>query len=305
MWFAFAAVAQSQDYFPLQVGNQWVYRVNWAGQTGNVVVEVTKEATINDQLYAQVRGFEEGPVWLRMSPEGTLYRYNSSSGLEEVWAVFATKEGQTYRTSITPCNSTARVESKTATASLPASDFYGLLEITYPRGNCSDAGLLRELYAPYIGLIERTSDTIAGPRVLRLLYSRTGAITVLSQPETSFGLSITKDDAFLTARLTLRNTAAKPLELNFSSSQRYDFVIRNLKGEQVYQWSATRSFAQVMGSEVVEQGERNWVEQIPLKDNQGTLLPPGFYAVEAYLTHSAVPRYSASVGFEIQPALKP
>lgn len=57
-------------------------------------------------------------------------------------------------------------------------------------------------------------------------------------------------------RLTLHvtNTTPEPVELEFPSSQRYDFAISRLDGESVWHWSAARSFAQVLGTETLPGG---------------------------------------------------
>ena len=290
----------AQDYFPLQIGNQWIYQVGFFGRTQTVTVDIPRAEIVNGQVYSVVRGFPEGEAWLRSNDSGVLYRYNPNAhGAEEVWAMFNTPEGGSYRTAITPCNQTAKVESRSAKASLPASDFVDLLAIKYPVGMCADAGLDSELYAPYIGLVQRTSITFGGPSVMKLMYARLGGVTVLAQPETSFSLSLDNSvyespAPVLTARVTIRNTTPRPLQLRFSSSQRYNLVIRNLQGEEVFNLAATQLFAQVLGEENIAQSERNWVAIVPLT------LRAGLYTVEAYLTTTdAKPRYTATASFEV------
>ncbi len=292
--------ALAQDYFPLQIGNQWIYQVRFLGRTQTVTVDIPRAEIVNGQVYSVVRGFPEGEAWLRVNEAGTLYRYNpSAAGSEEVWAMFNTPEGGIYRTAITPCNQTAKVESRNAKASLPAADFVDLLSIKYPVGICADAGFDSELYAPYIGLVQRTSITFAGPNVMKLMYARLGGVTVLSQPENSFSLSLDNSvyetaAPVLTARITIRNTTAKPLQLRFSSSQRYNLVIRNLQGEEVFNLASTQLFTQELGEENIMQGERNWVAIVPL------VLRAGLYSAEAYLTTSdAKTRYTATTSFEV------
>jgi hypothetical protein len=164
----------AQDFFPLHVGNQWIYQTASFGRTAITVIDIASAETIGDQTYSVVRGFEDGPALLRMSESGTLYRYDRDSKSEVVWAAFATKEGDTYQTGINVCNKTARVESRAAKVSLPAGEFANSFAVRYPAANCADAGLDGEIYAPYVGLVERTSVTIAGPRKMQLIYARVG-----------------------------------------------------------------------------------------------------------------------------------
>jgi len=55
--------------------------------------------------------------------------------------------------------------------------------------------------------------------------------------------------------LHVTNMTDAPLTLEFPSSQRYDFAVARRDGETVWSWSATRSFAQALGSEVLLPGE--------------------------------------------------
>ena len=98
----------------------------------------------------------------------------------------------------------------------------------------------------------------------------------------------------LTARITIRNTTPRPLQLRFSSSQRYNLLIRNSQGDEVFNLAATQLFAQELGEENISNGEKNWVVIMPL------ILRPGLYSAEAYLTTTdAKPRYAATASFEV------
>ncbi|MBK5290714.1 MAG: hypothetical protein JJE04_03335 [Acidobacteriia bacterium] len=302
--------AQSPDYFPLHVGNQWVYRVTGVAAGGPVVVDIPRSEVFDGRNYALVRGFAEGDAYLRMEADGTLYRYDAQTRSESVWAVFSTPVGGSYKTSINPCNQTARVESREATVTTPAGEFGNALTLSYPAANCADAGLTGEAYLPWIGLVQRTATTIAGPRTMSLAYARVGGVTVLSEPEASFSLALDRTQyssgetaaAVLTARMTLRVTQGGPLALPFSSGQRFDLVISNDLGEVLLRWSEGRVFTQALGTERIDNGEKNYVVQMPLAQ-AGSRLKPGSYVAEGWLTTMDEPaggkRYAARVGFDI------
>ena len=298
----------AQDFFPLHVGNQWIYRTaienRWFSNSTLTTIDIPRTETIGDQTYSVVRGFEDGPALLRMAEDRTLYRYNTESKSEEVWAAFNTKEGDAYQTAINTCNKTARVESRSAKSTVPAGDFVNAFAIRYPAANCADAGLDNEVYAPYVGLVERTSVTIAGPRRMQLVYARVGGVTVLSAPELSFTLALDKtvyaagDPALV--RMALRNTTPNPLTLTFNSGQRFDLVIRNQSGTEVYRWSAVRTFISLVSDEIIAAGERNYAETIPLTNNSGRPLAPGRYSIDAWIANSLAPQYAATVAFDIR-----
>jgi hypothetical protein len=301
---ALPLAAAEPDYFPLQVGNQWIYRQ--FGRVGGepVVVDIPRTEIVNQQTYYVVRGLEFHELYLRMDVNGTLYAYDTETRQEGVWAAFATAEGESYRTIVNPCNSTAHVVSRSARVTVPIGEFNTALAINYPAANCADAGLSTDFFLPYVGLVERELITIAGPRALRLSYARLGGVTVLSEPAVSFSLALDKsqysgpDIPMLTARLTIGSTQPEPLVLTFPSRQRFDFTMKTEAGDGVFPWSASRSFAQVVGTETIS-GERNWVVTTPLSMGDQRL-PAGRYIAEAWLTTMGPRTYVASVGFEIR-----
>ncbi len=58
------------------------------------------------------------------------------------------------------------------------------------------------------------------------------------------------------AQLTLHvtNSTSAPIELEFSSGQRYDFRVTTESGETLWTWSADKSFMQALGTETLEAG---------------------------------------------------
>jgi len=53
--------------------------------------------------------------------------------------------------------------------------------------------------------------------------------------------------------LTLQvvNRGPQPVTLQFRDSQRYDFLIQNAQGQEVWRWSANQMFAQILGQETL------------------------------------------------------
>ncbi len=297
-------VSAAPDYFPLQTGNQWIYRQDRPAQT--LVVDIPGTGQFGGRLYHQVRGLADGAAWLRMSEDGTLYAWDAAQRREKIWAAFATPEGQTYATEITECNRTARIDSRSARYQGPVGEFEHALGISYPPSRCADAGITAEVYLPYVGLIERTVTTIAGPRKIELIYARLGGVTVISEPEISFTLTLDRAayaaklaPAVMTARLTLRSTHSEPVTLQFSTGQRYDLALKNEAGEVAYRWSDGKVFPLVLGSETIGPGEKNYAVEVRLAESGDIPLAPGRYTAEAWLATTGPRRYSAVVGFDI------
>ncbi len=287
--------AGPSDYYPLQTNNVWVYQVSGNLQLDPVVATVTQSSVFGGQTYYEYAGLD-GPLWLRVDDRGIVYLYDANTKVERV---LIAADGTVKP--VNSCNQTGRVVSTNASYSGPFGTWDGgLIEIQYDPGSCADAGILRELYLPYVGLVQRTIQTIAGPRTYDLVYARLGGVLVATSPETSFTVSIDNTSyaasparSSVRVRMALRHTGPGTVKLDFTSSQEFDITVRNSKGEQVYTWSATKLFAQVLHSLVVE-GEKDWVATVPLDQ-----LAPGAYTLEGYLTNGPARSYSATVAFTI------
>ncbi len=292
----FAIAGFAQDYFPLHVGNQWVYRQTGPLPLDPVVVDIVESQVMEGRAFSLLRGLPEGPLWLRQDGDGILYSLDPLTMREAVWARFRTAEGDTYGTAINACNTTAKVDSRNATVKVPAGEWGGALAISYPGPTCADAGVESEVFLPWIGLVKRTSASIAGPASLELIYARVGGVTVLGQPEVSFAVTLDKavyqPGDMITARLTMRATQPAPVIVNFPSGQRFDLAIRNRAGETVYSWGRDKLFPQVTGTESI-QGERNWVLRAPVPAEAGA------YAAEAWLATGTAQSFRGTVSFSV------
>ena len=294
------------DYFPLEVGNQWIYEQSGriSGQT--IVVEVLDSEWIEGYQYALLAGIAREGTWVRVSDEGILLNLDRASGREAVWADFSATAGQEYSTEFDPCSPRARVVSRSATIQVPVGEFENALAVGYPMSFCADAGLESDYFVPGVGLVEHTQLTIAGPSTLSLIYARIRGVTVLSRPEVAFGLSLDQGSyttrltsPVLSARIALRVTQPEPLELTFPTGQRFEFEIRDESGQLVYRWSDGMAFTLAFGTESFGPGETNWLVRVPLTDALGNLLDPGAYEARAWLTTEGASRFSASVIFDI------
>lgn len=308
-----AACAFAQvDYFPLESGNQWVYRSEGRAGTAAFTVEVKQPQLFNGREYFLVEGFPtQTRVWLRKDPEGAVYMWDAEARCEAIWIDFPAQPPVVFKPGADPCAAHAAVESRQWEYKGPIGEFKNALSVKYAPGACADAGLERDVFLPWVGLVQRTEQTIAGPRVYNLVYARLGS-TVIGAGEAGFSLTLDRHVYYanlmppvdparatpvMTARLTVRNSTSEPLELNFNSSQRFNIVIYDSDGKVVYNWMATRLFMPVVGRETII-GEKNWAETIPLAVGDRPL-PAGRYAVVAELMSEGRP-FSATVPFEIR-----
>jgi hypothetical protein len=140
-----------------------------------------------------------------------------------------------------------------------------------------------------------------------------------ARPHVSFTLGIDKavypaaagssSPVHMTAVLTFRSTVSPRVVLEWFSLQRYDVVITDGTGAEVYRWSTGRAFALIASNEPVHGSER-WEVDVPLADTHGVPLPGGPYVIRAYLMNRTndpgvqdpqafAGKYSASLGFSI------
>ncbi|MGJ5819621.1 BsuPI-related putative proteinase inhibitor [Paludibaculum fermentans] len=301
------------DYFPLQAGNQWIYR----STAGSFTLQVVESQAAGDQEYFLVRGLPSQPeVLLRKDDAGRIFIWDAASKTDKVWLDLTAAEGVETETGVDSCNKSSVVTSRQAAYKGPVGEFSNALTVRYTIANCADAGIDSDAWLPSVGLLRRTWQTFAGPRPYDLVYAKLGGRTVISEPELAFGLSLdravyvadlmppvdpNKAVPLLLLRMTLRNTTRDNLTLNFPSGQVYDLVIRSANGRQVYQWSASKTFAAVLHSETIK-GESNWVVSVPLGDQTTAASQPwpdGRYTVEAWLTTDGGKLYGGTVAFEI------
>lgn len=86
--------------------------------------------------------------------------------------------------------------------------------------------------------------------------------------------------------LTIQNNTEQKQTLTFSSSQDYDYQIKDSKGEVLYTYSADKAFLQAVEEEILIQGERLEF-QIDAKEAL-PYLEKGDYKLEAWVTANDV-----------------
>ncbi|MBK5290715.1 MAG: hypothetical protein JJE04_03340, partial [Acidobacteriia bacterium] len=289
-----SGAAQHPDYFPLQVGNQWVYRVGGTRAAEPLVLSIARSEVFDGVRYVLLEGWPRGNYWLREDEQGNVYSFDTEARRERLWYSFFASVGQVYRNELPWCCGQGRIASKSADYKGPIGEVSTALEVGDPA--VFQIGLVRELFLPYIGMLHRMENT-GGPSMATydLIYARLGGITVVEEKQVSFRLTLDRgvyvSDQMppvtpqrtipqMTARITLRQTQDAPLDLKFGSAQVYDLIIRNGKGEQVYLWSENKRFIQQAQTIRFDAGESNYVIVVPLSGQRG-VLPAGRYTAEA------------------------
>ena len=127
-----AGAAGQSEYFPLGLGDQWIYRNPFDTR----VVDVAGFETIDGRQYAVLRGWFTGDARVRVAEDGALYAYDTVQKLERQWLAFGTAEGGSFETAIHPCNARAQVTSRTKTQPSAIGEIVNAFEIRYAVAQC-------------------------------------------------------------------------------------------------------------------------------------------------------------------------
>lgn len=101
-----------------------------------------------------------------------------------------------------------------------------------------------------------------------------------------FGASLSADQAVyrsgepISITFEVFNHAPRTVRLNFATSQRFDVVIEDNKGREIWRWSSGRMFAMVLGEETLGPAKPRLTYEAQYADN----LQPGSYTIKAVLT---------------------
>jgi hypothetical protein len=277
---SFVAVAFGQEFLPLQVGNEWMYRASGSRSGNALTIRVTGSQQMDGQTWYSVQGYRDGTFWLRSDGAGKLIQYDMQSRTEKMWHDFRAAVRQNYDSAIPGAQGQAAVLQRNARYAGPIGEGNDAIEVYYP--GVTQVGISNEKFLPGVGMVQRTQPT-GGPAVAfyDLIYARVGGITVLKERTVDF--SVTADravyppNAFAQIRMTLRNDTGLPLQLLFRDGQRFDIIVKDFEGREVSRWSTGRQFIQSLGIEQVE-SERQWVGSHTMPAE------PGDYVLEGLLT---------------------
>jgi hypothetical protein len=179
--FASISWAGESPYFPLEVGNLWVYETGGTRCCTPLVIEVAQSADFNAHTYFLLKGFPraQGDSWVRINDDGSLVAYDPNQNQETLWYAFQAPEGEPFETAVPFGMGLAVVVSREVNYQGPIGQFDGALQVGYPR--VFQVGISEEIFLPDIGLVQRTENT-GGPSAGRyeLVYARIGGVTIRS-----------------------------------------------------------------------------------------------------------------------------
>ena len=137
--------AAPSDFFPLQVGNQWILQ-SASANPKLLKIEVLRSRLFNNSRYFLVSGYAPGQRWVRQADDGILFVLDETSGKETILARL-TIGGTGYETPLSGCAQPAQPSAETAAYRGPNFELASSLVIKYQPGGCADIGITNEVYA--------------------------------------------------------------------------------------------------------------------------------------------------------------
>jgi len=249
------------------------------------------------RVFTRIDGYVGDGLWVRTAGDGTLLHLDEETGREYPLTSFSTAAPVWAEAPLRGCEQETQRATKQAAYAGPAGEFADALTLEYRSFSCADAGILSEVYVPNLGLVRRTENTIAGPRVFELAAARVGNFTFAGRPAAGFDVSLNQaSGGQLKAALLLTVIGGDAVDLSYGSSQDYDVVIWNSSGERVYVWSDGQFFTQ---SQRWRQVSGRLMHEVDLNTPAG--LPDGQYLIEAWLTAGPNGRaFAAMTPFRIE-----
>ncbi|HWR54507.1 MAG TPA: BsuPI-related putative proteinase inhibitor [Bryobacteraceae bacterium] len=295
------AAMPAADFLPLEPGNSWTYRQAGGNETFTISVGTTP-AVIGGEVYYRLTGYVKEPVWARVIDDALYYR-DEERERDVLLTLFALVDGAWFEAPLRTCEQEGQPFRNKERYEGPAGHHGSTLVVRYRTFSCADAGVVSEEFLENIGMVRREVTTIAGPRVYELVDARVGGLSLAAKPSTAFRVSLQSiEEKKIAATLKLIVSGA-PVTLKFNSSQEFDAVLKDPKGDTIYVWSSDKAFLQALHERTIE-GEATWRFEIPLAK---ALDQPGRYTLEGWITSGQSNRdYSAVTAFEvIQPAAVP
>jgi len=117
----------------------------------------------------------------------------------------------------------------------------------------------------------------------------------------NYGISMTTDKMNysvgvpIMVTLKIFNHTKEDINFQFNTSQRYDFIIEDEKGNEIWRWSKDRMFAMVLGEEVLGPTNTEVVYTVEYTDK----LSPGYYKITGVLVAKDRPM-SGSIVIEVK-----
>jgi hypothetical protein len=297
--------ARAASYFPLAVGYKWVYtsRGVTGGATRQVEVVSAKIGPHGHFVY-ELQGYFAGePAWVAVSTSGEVTQvvdnqeylwYELGAPVQSQWKMEAPLEETTCQNGVT-----LEIGARGGEITTPLGEFGHVVRVNTVIPVCMDGGIASESFAQGVGMIERTENTFAGPRVWELAYAELGATKL---PAAGYSTSmLLSSSRYVNNQMpplgpnslprvrgvfVVRNATTAPTELVFTGCRSLTLEVRNDKGELVLTTvSHDNGCCECDVTVTVDLTQESFALPFAfvLADGKGDPLPDGFYTITGIL----------------------
>jgi hypothetical protein len=282
--------AKANDFFPYQENDFVTFQASNGGER-EMSVQRTQGA------WTQLAGFLGlGQQWVYSEEDDNrLWVYNAETGYGELLVDLDGVPGMSFDSPLGVCQNSAIIDDRELTITTPAGRFEGVVRVDFS-GNCADAGLGSVWFAPQVGVVRYTEQSIVGPVTFELSGASLGDTLLPASNEVSVAASFPVGRVFAAERgsmkvgLTVANEGSQAMELMFPSSQRFDVLIFDANDRLVRQWSANKRFTQAVEYVSIAPGaSRFFGTDITLTTDTGATLDVGTYIMRIELTGYVTP----------------
>lgn len=250
------SLLHAHEYFPWQADDQATY-LSDLNKT-NYQSEVLRKSG----KWVYVKNFAGmGDHWVYAGASTGIYLYYNGDLQQLPDHTFAI--GDSTRIDLGGCQENVAVSlfAKGLSISTPAGQFEDVIELDVSGSQCRDAGVTKLWFAKGVGVVRWSAMTIQGPEHFALSDAHIGTVRYpMSQGLTISAqfpapiINLASQNVVRTA-ITLTNNTAKTMTLDFATSQRFDILLKDAKGQEITRLSAAQAYLQVLGSETVKPGK--------------------------------------------------
>ncbi len=177
-----ATIFSQNSYFPLAVGNKWVYQMVDTLFTDTATVTVADSQWVKGKLYYGLKRFSYTYTWLREDSskvyivDTSAVRLDTSNIRETLLYDFSANTGESWEVSLSGSSDCSlggilKLTSKNDSITTPYQFFSECYLVTRTKLPCVDAGRFSEWFAPGIGRVAYYEESISGIRKYYLLSS--------------------------------------------------------------------------------------------------------------------------------------
>jgi hypothetical protein len=294
--FAVTSLTMASDYLPLQAGNEWVYREASTGSSFKI--RVGTPTLIGGNTYYRLTGYVSQPLWVRHEQDSLVYR-DEEREVDKPLTSYTTVPGAWFDAPFRECEEEGQPDDRRSEFEGAAGVFSESLRIRYRSFGCADAGTQEEIFRDGVGMLRRTSQSIAGPRKFELVSARIGRMQLNADQGSAFRLNVRRknpNEPFIIATLKLSLDTETALRVRKPLAQDFDLVVKNEAGQTVWAWSAGRVFPAAIEEVLIGPGDREYSVEVPVR------LTGGAYVIEAWLTTGDDRiQFSAAAPFQLPP----